>query len=41
MSIPELLSHPRVHAYTRNYFVPDAPNLFLGTARAVFAPRPF
>jgi colanic acid biosynthesis protein WcaH len=41
MSIPELLSHPRVHAYTRNYFVPDAPNLFLGGARPVSSPRSF
>lgn len=30
MSIPELLAHPRAHAYTRNYFVADPPNLFLG-----------
>jgi colanic acid biosynthesis protein WcaH len=30
MSIPELLVHPRVHAYTRNYFVADPSNLFLG-----------
>jgi colanic acid biosynthesis protein WcaH len=30
MSIPELLSHPQVHAYTRNYFLQNPPNLFLG-----------
>jgi colanic acid biosynthesis protein WcaH len=41
MSIPELLSHPRVHAYTRNYFVADAPNLFLGGARPALSPRSF
>jgi colanic acid biosynthesis protein WcaH len=27
MSIPELLSHPRVHAYTRNYFVSCAESI--------------
>jgi hypothetical protein len=31
MSISELLSHP-VHAFMRNHFVPDTPNLFLGAA---------
>jgi colanic acid biosynthesis protein WcaH len=30
MSIPELLAHPRVHVYARNYFAADPPNLFLG-----------
>lgn len=30
MSIPELLSHPQVHAYTRNYFLRNPPSLFLG-----------
>ncbi len=29
MGIPELLAHPRVHVYARNYFVADPPNLFL------------
>jgi hypothetical protein len=32
LSTPKLLSHLWVHAYTRNYFVSDAPNLFLGAA---------
>jgi len=40
ISIPELLSHPQVHAHTRNYFVPNAPNLFLGAAHPVLSPRP-
>jgi colanic acid biosynthesis protein WcaH len=29
MSVQELLSHPKVHAYTRHYFVADPTNLFL------------
>ena len=41
MSSPKLLSHPRVHAYTRNYFVPDTPNLFLGGARPALSTRSF
>ena len=30
MSIPELLIHPQVHGYTRNYFLQTPENLFLG-----------
>jgi hypothetical protein len=41
MTILELLSHPRVHAYTRNYFIADAPNPFLGAARPVLSPAFF
>ncbi len=29
LQIGELLNHPDVHPYTRNYFVPDPSNLFL------------
>jgi colanic acid biosynthesis protein WcaH len=29
MSIQELLAHPKVHSHTRNYFVPNPPNVFL------------
>lgn len=37
MTVPELLIHPRVHAYTRNYFVPAPPNLFLGRTSLISA----
>jgi len=30
MSAPQLLVHPQVHAYTKNYFIADPPNLFFG-----------
>jgi colanic acid biosynthesis protein WcaH len=41
MSIPELLAHPRVHAYARNYFVADPPNLFLGADNSLARRAPF
>jgi colanic acid biosynthesis protein WcaH len=41
MSIPELLVHPRVHNYTRNYFIADPPNLFLRMDDSLVRCRPF
>jgi colanic acid biosynthesis protein WcaH len=40
MNITELLSHPKVHAYTRSYFIPDPPNLFLRGPGGALSPRP-
>lgn len=41
MSVPELLAHPRVHAYARNYFVADSTNLFLGADNSLARRAPF
>jgi colanic acid biosynthesis protein WcaH len=39
MNITKLLSHPRVHAYTRNYFILDPPSLFLRGPGGVLSSR--
>ena len=41
MSVPELLAHPQVHTYARNYFVADPPNLFLGADNCLARRAPF